>query len=248
VWNDAELVQIQDELKKTDCLSIFQFAMRGEVAVNSLPMFALLKNQSSMMSLVLGMAGDSKPRASVGSYLLWHLWAEGWWDMNAAKMADMMLRNVTCVDLKARLVDAKSNEQLKVEDERTRALPGGMAPWTLLYAIAAGPLTNALEKFAQGQVQLDEDRIVCGLERYRLANGAYPAALDMLAPAYIDALPHDIMNGEPYHYKLNPDGAFVLYSVGWNQVDDDGKVVFNQYNTKIIDYTQGDWVWPMMKR
>jgi len=56
------------------------------------------------------------------------------------------------------------------------------------------------------------------------------------------------MNGEPYHYRLNADGTFQLYSVGWNGVDDGGKVVYNSYNSSAIDYTKGDWVWPMTKR
>ena len=94
------------------------------------------------------------------------------------------------------------------------------------------------------QVWIDETRIACALERYRLAQGVYPGALDTLAPAYIDELPHDIMNGQPYHYQLRPDGTYLLYSVGWNQTDDGGKVVFKKDAPLVIDYEQGDWVWP----
>ncbi len=112
----------------------------------------------------------------------------------------------------------------------------------------AGPMGNAIEKFSQGQVQLDENRIVCGLERYRLAHGAYPEKLEALVPACIDELPHEVMNGEPYHYQLNADGTFLLYSVGWNLKDDGGKLIFKQNGTNMIDYENGDWVWPMMKR
>ncbi|HEX4139375.1 MAG TPA: hypothetical protein VHY09_03450 [Candidatus Methylacidiphilales bacterium] len=248
IWNDAELVQIQDELKKTDCLAIYQFAIRSEPAVHSLPMFELSKGQSSTMKLLVGMATESESHGSIWAVMLWHLWASGWWDMNAAKMANLMLNNAECVDIKGRLVDVKRNEQLKVEVEKEKELPWGAAPWTLLYAVAGGPMTNALEKFAQRQVQLDEDRIVCALERYRLARGAYPDKLEALAPAYIDELPHDVMNGEPYRYRLNPDGTFLLYSVGWNQVDDGGKFAFRADSSKAIDFTQGDWVWPMVKR
>lgn len=248
VWNDAQLGQIQGELKKTDCLVVYQFAMRSEAAVHSLPTIEKTKDSSLMMKLLVGMANDGQSDGSIWAVMLWHLWASGWWDMNAAKMADLMLHNAECVDVKRRLVDAKRNEQMQTDLEKEKELPWGAAPWTLLYVVAGGPMTNALEKFAQGQVQLDEDQIVCGLERYRLAHGIYPPNLDTLVPTCIDVLPHDVMNGEPDHYRLNADGTFLIYSVGWNQTDEGGKFGVNQYDHSQIDFDQGDWVWPMVKK
>jgi hypothetical protein len=98
-----------------------------------------------------------------------------------------------------------------------------------------------MERFAYAQVQLDEARIACRLERFRLDHGHYPAALAELSPAYGADLPHDVLNGDPYHYKLLPDGTFLLYSVGWNQVDDGGKVGPGDVHYYGND---PDWVWP----
>jgi hypothetical protein len=94
------------------------------------------------------------------------------------------------------------------------------------------------------QVWVDEARIASALERYRLAHNAYPDSLDALVPACIDEVPHDIMNGQPYHYRLRPDGTYLLYSVGWNQTDDGGKVVYKKDAPAQVDYKEGDWVWP----
>jgi hypothetical protein len=163
-------------------------------------------------------------------------------------MADFYRRESLCVDTNAQLIERKLNDQIYSDLMKAKELPGGAAPWNILYAVSAGATVHVVEQFAQGQVKLDEDRIVCGIERYRLAHAGYPATLDVLAPAYIDAVPHDIMKGEPYHYRLNADGTFLLYSVGWNQTDDGGKVVYKQYTPPAIDYEQGDWVWPMVKR
>ena len=55
------------------------------------------------------------------------------------------------------------------------------------------------------------------------------------------------MTGGPYHYQLRADGTFFLYSVGWNQIDDGGTVVYQKDNPKLIDYKQGEWVWPTDK-
>ena len=38
----------------------------------------------------------------------------------------------------------------------------------------------------------------------------------------IEKLPHDIINGQPLHYRRTDDGQFVLYSVGWDEKDDGG--------------------------
>jgi hypothetical protein len=85
-------------------------------------------------------------------------------------------------------------------------------------------------------------RVACALERYRLAHGQYPETLDVLAPQYIGKLPHDIINGQPLHYRRTDDGQFVLYSVGWNETDDDGTVVFLKSGSA-VDRDKGDWVW-----
>ena len=63
------------------------------------------------------------------------------------------------------------------------------------------------------------------LERYRLAHGEYPDSLDALAPQFIAKVPHDVIGGQPLHYRRTSDGQFVLYSVGWNETDDGGVVV-----------------------
>jgi hypothetical protein len=44
------------------------------------------------------------------------------------------------------------------------------------------------------------------------------------------------------HYRLKPNGRFVLYSVGWNETDDGGVVVIDpKHGTVPRDV--GDWVW-----
>jgi hypothetical protein len=84
-------------------------------------------------------------------------------------------------------------------------------------------------------------RVAIGLERYRLAHGEYPESLDALAPQFFDKLPHDVINGQPLHYRRTSDGQFVLYSVGWNETDDGGVVGLHKDGR--VDRDTGDWVW-----
>ena len=41
-------------------------------------------------------------------------------------------------------------------------------------------------------------------------------------PEFLPALPRDLMAGQPLRYRLNPDGSFILYSVGEDGRDDGG--------------------------
>ena len=106
-------------------------------------------------------------------------------------------------------------------------------------------LGGAVKKFAYGQSSVNLARMAIALERYRLAHGEFPESLDALAPQFIAKLPHDVINGQPLHYRRTSDGQFVLYSVGWNETDDGGEVVVltRKSRTPTVDINQGDWVW-----
>jgi hypothetical protein len=61
------------------------------------------------------------------------------------------------------------------------------------------------------------------LERYRLARGSYPKELQAIVPDIVKSVPVDFMDGKPLRYRLCESGAFVLYSVGLDGIDDAGK-------------------------
>jgi hypothetical protein len=60
------------------------------------------------------------------------------------------------------------------------------------------------------------------LKRYQLRHGTYPAELVALTPEFLRRLPLDPMDGQPLRYRINPDGSFLLYSVGQDGQDDGG--------------------------
>jgi hypothetical protein len=240
-WSDAQLVELDQTLKPINFLADFQFAMRCEVAQSAANLEFFERANLTQMQETFG-------RGAVAESGLQDIfrfrWPSGWWDGNKTRMATRVFLSLGNVDPQAHLVFPNGADDLQLQIEKAKAGWIAYAPWNILADIAAGPITRALQKYAQAQVWVDETRIACALERYRLAQGVYPASLDALAPAYIDALPHDIMNGQPYHYQLRPDGTYLLYSVGWNQTDDGGKIAFQTDNPRIVDYTQGDWAWP----
>lgn len=86
------------------------------------------------------------------------------------------------------------------------------------------------------------------LKRYQLKHGNYPVDLNSLVPEFFSTVPLDPVDGQPLRYRRNPDGTFLLYSVGENGVDDGGNPSLEKGATSSSYYWQNphalDWVWP----
>jgi hypothetical protein len=78
--------------------------------------------------------------------------------------------------------------------------------------------------------QNQRNRLVAfALAAYRAEHGQYPDDLSALAPAYLDAIPTDLYSaGKPLRYRRSAADGFVLYSVGVNGVDEDGRTPTDQ--------------------
>jgi hypothetical protein len=244
-WNDAQLVDLQNELAPLDFLSGYQRAIRGELDL-SISICDQLKNDRTPMRVEFKEIRKSEPQMHFPNF---HpdLWPDGWFDWDKVQFVPFDLTVVRFVNLGTRTVSPQVFDQLKAEITLRQNRWDARAPWSIYFLKEGGGadvMCAGMSTYAQAEVWVNETQIACALERYRLAHGVYPAALDALAPAYLGDLPHDIFNGQPYHYRLQTDGTFLLYSVGWNQKDDGGKVVYLKDNPKRTDLKQGDWVWP----
>jgi len=65
-------------------------------------------------------------------------------------------------------------------------------------------------------------RAAIAIERYRLKHNHLPPALTDLVPKLRKKIPTDLYTGTPLHYKTLPDGSFLLYSTGPDQIDNAG--------------------------
>jgi hypothetical protein len=84
--------------------------------------------------------------------------------------------------------------------------------------------------------------LACALERYKTAHGQYPDELSALTPQFAAAIPNDPIKGGQFKYRRTGD-AFLLYSIGWNAIDDGGKIVMGSGKKPNVEATEGDWVW-----
>jgi hypothetical protein len=231
VWNDQQLIGLDADLGKIDFLTETQLCLPGDFVLSAIPNVARFKaDRFSIVRYAREITLESSGRKlDWRTYLLfvpYWLGSNGDYDRDMADYARFVISEG------AHMIDSASR---RVFPEKEASQSGA--------TLQIQSSLKCINKFAYSQVQVDEARVACRLERYRLAHGIYPATPDALVPTYGPNLPHDIMNGEPYHYKVNGDGTFLIYSVGWNQTDDGGKVVYKKDSPKQVDYQQGDWVW-----
>jgi hypothetical protein len=241
LWNDEQLAGIDQLLKPINLLADYRYAMSAE-AVDATGNIDYLKSATSseMYGTLNGIADNS-------TMPFWNnipfLWPRGWWDQAKCGVVTSVFNDLSTFDAPHLRILPDRIDKLQSQIE-WKIRSGSYAPWNSLINLM-GMLPNHVYSIAQGQVWVDETRIACALERYRLAHGVYPDSLEALMPEYIAELPHDVINGEPYNYRLKTDVSFLLYSVGGNQKDDGGTVVYEKNNPKRVEYEQGDWAWPM---
>jgi len=162
----------------------------------------------------------------------------GWFYQNLVTIAVLNQKATDGWNLVQNIVLPREMNDLLREQ---KAIERHYGPYTFFAAIAVPHYAIASQTLAYNQTLVNDAQIACALERYWLAHGEYPETPGALAPRFIEKLPHDIIGGQPLHYHRTDDGRFVLYSVGWNEVDDGGKVVLKEDGS--MDRDKGDWVW-----
>jgi hypothetical protein len=110
-----------------------------------------------------------------------------------------------------------------------------ISPYSFPAGWAIPNWVKAMQRFASIQAMANEGAVACALERYRLSHADYPQSLEALVPQFIDKLPQDLIGGQPLKYRRIDTAQFLLYSIGWNETDEDG------VPGKTI--SDGDWVW-----
>ena len=231
-WSDAQLAELEQELSKEDLLADFQSAMNEE-KVCALDAFEKERLTRKFKT------GDDRSPNKMGSVSL--RWMPSAYFYQSQLAFARMHRDwiAPLVDPAHRIVAPAALRRAEAE---VQARARHYSPYQAQALMVFPAIANSVQKFAVIQAGLDLARVACALERYRLAHGDFPESLEVLAPQFIDKLPHDLINGRPLLYRRTEAGGFVLYSVGWDETDDGGRVVLSKGGS--VDSKKGDWVWP----
>jgi len=99
---------------------------------------------------------------------------------------------------------------------------------------------NIFEYYMRHKIEVQAGRILIGLRRYQNKHGYWPSSLSDIKSLTDTGVFIDIVNGEELVYKRTGD-TFVLYSKGFNGIDDKGKHWESDFNSRNSD----DWlIWP----
>jgi hypothetical protein len=241
-WSETQLAEIDRQLGNLNFLDDYQRCIHAErngaiAQIESLRKHRDYHEIAFMFDVDLNFFLDGS-RQKITSPAVVYLMPGGWYFQNEIEIAQDYKKWLSvAVDTSNRLA------RPEIKADADRYFDGWQAkPWNVFANDVVPVVGGSVLKLAYTQSCVDRARIACALERYHLALGEYPETLVSLTPKFLDKIPNDVITGQPLHYHRSADGKFVLYSVGWNGIDDGGKTVLKQSGG--IETTQGDWVWP----
>ena len=239
-WSDAQLAELDRELARLDFLADYEFSLRGERAMSIATIERLRRKRDFRDLTGYGNPDNDQPAPAAGQ-VAFHFIPGSFFYQNELTIARMHQQMILpLVDVERRII---SPEAVRRSATNLDAQLSHFSFHSIFARMLIPALGSAVKKYAYAQSAADLARVAGALERYRLAHGEFPESLDALSPALLEKIPHDVINGQPLHYRRTAPDKFLLYSVGWNETDDGGAVVMGKTG-RVVDTTQGDWVWP----
>jgi hypothetical protein len=238
-WNDRQLAALQAEFVNADQLAAFAHAMRGERLFGYSVIRWFINSPKDRLKALTMVEVGKDPAASGLREQIIRLTPTGWWYQNLLTYDRFYTK--TCwpaIDLEHRRLDPPT---LRRREENFFAKP--RSPYNILAKLILPSFTGCAKKAAQSQTSMDEVVLACALERYRLAKDEYPENLTALEPEFLEKIPTDVIDGKPLRYRRDAADKFTIWSIGFNAIDDGGKVALTDSKSPRPDFDKGDWVW-----
>jgi hypothetical protein len=93
----------------------------------------------------------------------------------------------------------------------------------ILAKLTVPSLTPIIVKYRRRAAELRATAVVLALRQYQQAEQHSPQTLQDLVPKYLSEVPVDPFDGKPLRYRVRTDGRWIVYSVGPNQMDENGE-------------------------
>ncbi|MFA6289099.1 MAG: hypothetical protein WC661_17085 [Opitutaceae bacterium] len=230
-WTEMDLATFDAGLARLDLLGAVWRSWRVELALSS-TLIRQAVDQPRMVSEAMSVTTNSTVAGK-----LCYVCPSGWFYQNAAFVGHIYLDNLfPSYDGKARRIDF-----VRLKKMETRVLEKRFSPYRFLAFVIIPSMERTGFVFAAGQTQVDLARTAITLDLWRRRHGAYPTSLAELPAAQGAGVLHDLATGDPFRYRRNDDGSYLLYATGVDGVDDGGKAV--KKDSGRPDIEKGDWVW-----
>ena len=174
---------------------------------------------------------------------------KGWIDQERAVFARLFQNGLEGLNVPRRWMDPNVIHRADVTLDKMRG--GSPSPFGMMASLMIPrSFVFVHHTTARSQTLLDQASLACALEQFRVSHGQYPESLDALIPQFMnaDVVPHDRLNGRSYRYRRSTDGRYLLYSIGWNSIDDGGILEAPKAGQPQAEWNdvRGDWVWQGM--
>ena len=202
-WNAAQLEQLQAQFAgRSDPLRRFALAIKGERAFAVAAIDPGHANIAEVMNQL--QSGQGEPQLEAVGRIA----PRGWLRQNQVTIVRFYDAALRSPHTAANQISSGQNGDGVPNVVNDRFLPYAILARQLVAAIANAEM-KSFRMLAVDRMAV----IACALERYRIANGAYPAQLGDLVPKFVAALPADPANGGVFSYQPE-DGWYHLASAG----------------------------------
>ena len=240
-WNDAQLAQLQGALGDLDLLSGWRRCWTAEGLQFRTQLEKLARTPLGSRPPIFGDATGKNGK--VANFLGQLILPNGWIYQNQIRMEQHWRRQyIEVLDPAAHRLDVRSTE---AEARRWASTP--RTPYTLVAKLSSPYMVDQNRRMGQTQSTLDQAFVACALERHFLARKAYPERLDELVPTSAARLPVDLFDGQALRYRRGQAQDYLLYSIGWDGLDQGGQVIFDAQKPARHKLEEGDWTWSQLK-
>jgi hypothetical protein len=234
-----QLTRLEQDLRRWDFLAAAAQAMRGETAwqVESVEWCRPRERRVEALRSVFQLAAPfSTGEPSWSQRLLFKMLPDGFFDHNIAQIIrlnqDHMIRPLE--DRDAALLMQRFQQLDQVIYPRHT--------WRSRHQLLPSLALPGFEIILRQAVYVDTVRsqalMALDIEKQRLEAGTLPER---------PTLPKDPFANGPMHYRLESEGGYTLWSVGFDTEDDDGVLPRSRDDPSSERFT-GDWVWRMPAR
>lgn len=246
-WSAEQLQQLQERFGKVNFWNDQKLSMMGDRAIHNQELAVDLRWMDVLINKIYAVQETyTAPGSESEGFFkkaMTRLRPIGWYYRELLEFNLMMdsLLNIFD-DEDQRYKPTELTETFKTLDYY-RTPDSGAKYARLIVAREVGQDTKAtFRKVAYNQFINQAAEIACALERYRLANGRYPASLKALGELLPEEnLPRDWVNDRPPQIRLT-DTGYLLWSAGWDRKDDRGT-----RSQDVEAPAEGDWVWEIKR-
>jgi hypothetical protein len=251
-WTELQLERLQKAWEPVDLVEAVEKGLVGQRAVGD-ELFALARRsgeaQASRFLRTALYLGPSSPTATfedlARDYLYFPVYKITSINADELFYLQTLQEGITGLRLlKAHRPWPEAKQALVKAGARVSTLGSGLGRFRYCFSAMGLPY---LLKAGSTAVNLETERqltlAAIALKRFQMRHGQLPPSLEALVLEFLPAVPYDYMSAKPLRYPPNPDGNYVLYSVGVDGKDDGGDP------SLALSATPGLWggrdaVWP----